>query len=115
MSMNSTSPTWESDKMLNVYIYDYCIKRNFKDAARAFFVEAKVPQDQQVPINARDGFLYEWWTVFWDIFSARANRTGSQDALAYVDIQHDKVFNSNSLIESTICSMEKNANDDESK
>ena len=54
-------------------------------------MEAQVQQDQQVPIDAREGFLYEWWTVFWDIFSARANKAGSPEALAYVDIQHGRL------------------------
>ncbi|KAK9762261.1 hypothetical protein K7432_012182, partial [Basidiobolus ranarum] len=41
----------------------------------------------QVPIDAPDGFLFEWWSVFWDIFSARSNQPGSsREALAYIDI-----------------------------
>ncbi|GAA5943418.1 hypothetical protein JCM10213_005477, partial [Rhodosporidiobolus nylandii] len=26
-----------------------------------------------VPITSEQGFLYEWWTVFWDVFRARAS------------------------------------------
>ncbi|KAK9762690.1 hypothetical protein K7432_011336, partial [Basidiobolus ranarum] len=41
----------------------------------------------QVPIDAPDGFLFEWWSVFWDIFSARSNQPGSsREALSYIDM-----------------------------
>ncbi|KAJ3196850.1 hypothetical protein HK101_007464 [Irineochytrium annulatum] len=78
---------WESDKMLNIYIYDYCLKRGFINSANAFSTEAQVPHKVSVRIDAPEGFLYEWWTVFWDIFSARANSQngGTQQATAYVE------------------------------
>ncbi|TPX49020.1 hypothetical protein SeLEV6574_g01703 [Synchytrium endobioticum] len=73
--------------MLNFYIYDYCKKRNFLQSASTFSVEAQVPADTGVPIDAPEGFLYEWWSVFWDIFSAKAHKTGSREAISYVDAQ----------------------------
>ena len=36
-----------------------------------------------VPINAPNGFLYEWWTIFWDIYSARSGK-GTTNAAAYI-------------------------------
>ncbi|KAG0459781.1 hypothetical protein HPP92_022909 [Vanilla planifolia] len=36
---------WEADKMLDVYIYDYFVKRNLQATAKAFQVEGKVSSD----------------------------------------------------------------------
>uniref|UniRef100_A0A7I4C173 LisH domain-containing protein n=1 Tax=Physcomitrium patens TaxID=3218 RepID=A0A7I4C173_PHYPA len=36
---------WEADKMLDVYIYDYLIKRNLQASAKAFLNEGKVSSD----------------------------------------------------------------------
>ena len=70
-----------------MYIWDYCQKRNFKSTAAAFVAEAGISTDQPIPINAPEGFLYEWWTVFWDVFSARTGgKEGSKDALTYIEV-----------------------------
>ncbi|KAF0917979.1 hypothetical protein E2562_021678 [Oryza meyeriana var. granulata] len=61
---------WEADKMLDVYIYDYLVKRNLHNTAKAFMTEGKVATDP-VAIDAPGGFLFEWWSIFWDIFDAR--------------------------------------------
>nr|AAP44756.1 putative WD repeat protein [Oryza sativa Japonica Group] len=61
---------WEADKMLDVYIYDYLVKRNMHNTAKAFMTEGKVATDP-VAIDAPGGFLFEWWSIFWDIFDAR--------------------------------------------
>ncbi|VAI40834.1 unnamed protein product [Triticum turgidum subsp. durum] len=61
---------WEADKMLDVYIYDYLVKRNLHNSAKAFMNEGKVATDP-VAIDAPGGFLFEWWSIFWDIFDAR--------------------------------------------
>jgi hypothetical protein len=36
---------WEADKMLDVYIYDYLVKRNLHNSAKAFMNEGKVATD----------------------------------------------------------------------
>ncbi|KAJ3086758.1 hypothetical protein HK102_012554 [Quaeritorhiza haematococci] len=77
---------WEDDKLLNMYIVDYFVKRNFQQSLQAFFIEAQVPREFQVPIEAPQGFLYEWWSVFWDIFRARSGK-GSKEAIVYVEAQ----------------------------
>ncbi|KAE9452567.1 hypothetical protein C3L33_15532, partial [Rhododendron williamsianum] len=61
---------WDAEKMLDVYIYDYLVKRNFKAAAEMFARDANVCNDLAV-INEPYGFLTEWWTIFWDIYSSR--------------------------------------------
>uniref|UniRef100_A0A1D1YR16 Transcriptional corepressor LEUNIG n=1 Tax=Anthurium amnicola TaxID=1678845 RepID=A0A1D1YR16_9ARAE len=80
---------WEADKMLDVYIYDYLLKRNLHASAKAFMSEGKVATDP-VAIDAPGGFLFEWWSVFWDIFIARTNEKHSEAAAAYIEAQQMK-------------------------
>ncbi|KAJ6833027.1 transcriptional corepressor LEUNIG isoform X1 [Iris pallida] len=80
---------WEADKMLDVYIYDYLVKRNLRETAKAFQAEAKVSPDP-VAIDAPGGFLFEWWSVFWDIFIARTNEKHSDTAASYIETQQIK-------------------------
>ncbi|XAR60976.1 hypothetical protein NMG60_11034541 [Bertholletia excelsa] len=80
---------WEADKMLDVYIHDYLLKRKLHNSAKAFMTEGKVATDP-VAIDAPGGFLFEWWSVFWDIFIARTNEKHSEAAAAYIGMQHMK-------------------------
>ncbi|CAJ1972127.1 unnamed protein product, partial [Sphenostylis stenocarpa] len=75
---------WEADKMLDVYIHDYLVKRDLKASAQAFQLEGKVSSDP-VAIDAPGGFLFEWWSVFWDIFIARTNEKHSEVAASYIE------------------------------
>ncbi|CAL4965614.1 unnamed protein product [Urochloa decumbens] len=75
---------WEADKMLDSYIYDYLLKRNLQNTAKAFQTESNVPS-APVAIDAPGGFLFEWWSVFWDIFIARTNENHSDSAAAYLE------------------------------
>ncbi|KAK9029727.1 hypothetical protein V6N11_026831 [Hibiscus sabdariffa] len=77
---------WEADKMLDVYIYDYLMKRKLNATAKAFQAEGKVSTDP-VAIDAPGGFLFEWWSVFWDIFIARTNEKHSEVAASYIETQ----------------------------
>ncbi|XP_023639635.1 transcriptional corepressor LEUNIG_HOMOLOG isoform X2 [Capsella rubella] len=80
---------WEADKMLDVYIYDYLVKKKLHNTAKSFMTEGKVSPDP-VAIDAPGGFLFEWWSVFWDIFIARTNEKHSEAAAAYIEAQHGK-------------------------
>ncbi|CAL0303083.1 unnamed protein product [Lupinus luteus] len=80
---------WEADKMLDVYIYDYLVKKKLHNTANAFMTEGKVSPDP-VAIDAPGGFLFEWWSVFWDIFIVRTNDKHSETAAAYLEAQHIK-------------------------
>lgn len=84
-----TQSNWEADKMLDVYIYDYLLKRNLQATAKAFMAEGKVAADP-VAIDAPGGFLFEWWSVFWDIFIARTDEKHSEVAAAYIQTQQSK-------------------------
>lgn len=61
---------WDSEKMLDVYIYDYMVKKNLHEAAEIFARDANVCNNAVV-INEPYGFLTEWWTMFWSIYSSR--------------------------------------------
>ncbi|KAL6296548.1 hypothetical protein ACE6H2_004690 [Prunus campanulata] len=78
---------WEADKMLDVYIHDYLVKRDLKASAQAFQAEGKVSSDP-VAIDAPGGFLFEWWSVFWDIFIARTNEKHSEVAASYIEFSN---------------------------
>jgi len=82
-------PGWEADKMLDVYIHDYLLKRNLLASAKTFMTEAKV-STEPVAIDAPGGFLFEWWSVFWDIFISRTNEKHSEKAASYVQVQQMK-------------------------
>jgi hypothetical protein len=97
-----------------VYIYDYFVKRNLQATAKAFQAEGKVSSDPVgtpleqsqwslfslisflschgfeliflVAIDAPGGFLFEWWSVFWDIFIARTNEKHSDVAASYIEV-----------------------------
>ncbi|KAL2897758.1 Transcriptional corepressor LEUNIG [Bienertia sinuspersici] len=64
---------WEADKMLDVYIHDYLVKRDLKATAQAFQAEGK------------SHLILLWWSVFWDIFIARTNEKHSEVAASYIE------------------------------
>jgi hypothetical protein len=49
-------------------------------------MEADIPQDSQPPINAKQGLLFEWWSVFWTLFTAKNNGSGPEEALLYTQV-----------------------------
>uniref|UniRef100_A0A0E0JL01 Uncharacterized protein n=1 Tax=Oryza punctata TaxID=4537 RepID=A0A0E0JL01_ORYPU len=66
---------WEVDRMLDIYIYDYFVKRNLQAAAKAFQSEGNVSTD---PV------------VFWDIFIAQTDEEHSDVATSYIETQKAK-------------------------
>ncbi|TBU56773.1 hypothetical protein BD310DRAFT_823001 [Dichomitus squalens] len=78
---------WDGDRMFNIYIYDYCIKRGFRRTASELQQEASIPATAQPPINAKQGLLFEWWSVFWVLFTAKSNGAGPEEALLYTQHQ----------------------------
>ena len=62
------------------------LKRNFSESAAVFLQEASVPTDA-TPIDTSTGFLFEWWSIFWDVFSARASKQSTREASLYVERQ----------------------------
>lgn len=88
-TLGQAQTNWEADKVLDVCIHDYFLKRKLHNAAKVFMVEGKVSTDP-VAIDAPGGFLFEWWSVFWDIFISRTNEKHSEAAASYIETQQTK-------------------------
>ncbi|CAJ1944384.1 unnamed protein product [Sphenostylis stenocarpa] len=71
--MNNLASREFLENRLDLYIYDYLVKRQLHATARVFQAEGNVSTGPVV-IEAPSGFLFEWWSVFWDIYIARANQ-----------------------------------------
>lgn len=69
--------------MFNIYILDYCKKRGYHKTASQLVTEADIPPESKPPINAQQGLLFEWWSVFWVLFQAKNSGQGSDDAMLY--------------------------------
>ncbi|ODV95330.1 hypothetical protein PACTADRAFT_68511, partial [Pachysolen tannophilus NRRL Y-2460] len=99
------STATNSRQLLNAYIYDFLIKSGLSSTAKAFYQEAEIPTtannlssikrnnslDNDLPplamsMDAPQGFLYEWWQIFWDVFNARTHRGGSAAAQQYYNL-----------------------------
>ncbi|KAI9507670.1 hypothetical protein F5148DRAFT_999071 [Russula earlei] len=85
---NPDQITWDGDKMFNIYILDYCKKRGYHKTANQLVTEADIPPESKPPINAQQGLLFEWWSVFWVLFQAKNSGNGSEDALLYHKVRH---------------------------
>jgi len=96
--------------LFNSYVYDFLKRSGAHETARTYLREGenlKIKNDgansingggnsgsdnnvggplpdADVPVQAPEGFLYEWWTVFWDIYSVKLNRQGTMEAQRYV-------------------------------
>ncbi|KAG6909794.1 hypothetical protein DXG01_015287 [Tephrocybe rancida] len=85
------SLSWEGEKMsvvspLSVH------PRGFRKTARELMAEAEISPDSNPPINARQGLLFEWWSVFWVLFTAKANGHGSDEAMLYTQHQANQLL-----------------------
>lgn len=70
---------------LSAYILDHLRKHNLTRTADAFASEAPdLPHDAPL-IDAPQGFLAEWWAVFWDVLSARTRKQASEQAQMYLE------------------------------
>ncbi|EJS43998.1 flo8p [Saccharomyces arboricola H-6] len=106
-------------KTLNEYIFDFLSKSSLKNTAAAFAQDAQLnrdmgheqadgPSSNQNPANQSplskvvdtpEGFLYEWWQIFWDIFNTSSSRGGSEFAQQYYQLvlqeqRQDQIYRS---------------------
>ena len=58
--------------------------------------EAALPRPD-ISIVAPQGFLYEWWTVFWDVFRARGDKGGSPAARAFIQASSRGIVSSSHI------------------
>ncbi|EWC45805.1 hypothetical protein DRE_05142 [Drechslerella stenobrocha 248] len=133
---NGSGPKVGERSLLNTYIYDYFIRHDMYECARAILQEGEVSTEPgtsarrgspsrrsqkhdpdgnmtngiddsmdgdrkddgegsergadlplpKVPQDSSGGsFLYDWWSLFWDIFGARTGKAVSGPAVAYVN------------------------------
>lgn len=74
--MASPFEGWDDQLMLDQYLYDYFIKRKLHKTATIFREQANVAA-RPVEINdSAQGFLYDWWTIFYDVYVYRQCRKG---------------------------------------
>ncbi|KAK7445115.1 hypothetical protein VKT23_014983 [Stygiomarasmius scandens] len=94
---SANSLSWEGDRMFNIYIHDYCHKRGYRKTAQELMREADLGPDPHPPIDARQGLLFEWWSVFWVLFTAKANGSATgpngDDAVLYTQHQAQQAMN----------------------
>ncbi|XP_071930480.1 uncharacterized protein [Coffea arabica] len=72
---------WNPQKVLDKYVHDYMIKKNMHEAAEIFVQEDNLGE-HAVAIDCPEGFLKEWWSLFWDIYCSRlsqANEVGAAE------------------------------------
>ncbi|SCV67828.1 BQ2448_5439 [Microbotryum intermedium] len=69
-------------------------KRGWNSTASAFAADAGINEAEWKgpPIEAPQGLLYEWWSVFWDVFIARSQKGGPRNPNAdvFVDAMRHK-------------------------
>lgn len=41
-----------------------------------------------IHIETPQGFLFEWWTVFWDVFRAKSGKGGSYSAKSFIEVSN---------------------------
>ncbi|KAG0018733.1 hypothetical protein BGZ82_000358, partial [Podila clonocystis] len=54
----------------------------------SFASEAQLAQDQKVAFDTPEGFLYEWFVVFWEVWNAGQPQLGgaaNKDAVTYME------------------------------
>ncbi|KAL1099562.1 hypothetical protein V6Z11_D05G171500 [Gossypium hirsutum] len=64
---------WDAGKMLDLYLHDYLVKKNMHKTAALFREEAGI-SNRPVVIDSPEGFLPEWWSLFYEIFAARQTK-----------------------------------------
>lgn len=60
-------------------------KRGYEQSAAVFQAEAQI-KEPNMPVDVPSGFLHEWWSVFWDIFSARFSNATNKEAFNYLEV-----------------------------
>ncbi|KAF5473073.1 hypothetical protein F2P56_009716 [Juglans regia] len=71
------SDDWDAEKMFELYLHDYLMKRKMHKTAAIFRNEANLGETH-VDVVSPEGFLHEWWSMFYDVYASR--QLGSQPA-----------------------------------
>ncbi|XP_057948630.1 transcriptional corepressor LEUNIG_HOMOLOG-like [Malania oleifera] len=90
---------WDAEKMLQLYVHDYMVKKNMHRTAEIFAREANVCNNPVV-IDVPEGFLSEWWSIFYDLYASRQgnhHETGEQSSVKDAHMTETKPQSSNPL------------------
>ncbi|GFQ07647.1 transcriptional corepressor leunig [Phtheirospermum japonicum] len=69
---------WDPQMMLDLYLHNYLTKKNMHTTAEIFAREANF-YPKGVAIEHPEGFLSEWWSIFWSMFSNKFPEHTVQD------------------------------------
>ncbi|GMY37387.1 transcriptional corepressor LEUNIG_HOMOLOG-like isoform X2 [Fagus crenata] len=75
---------WDAKSMFELYLRDYMAKKNMHKTAAIFRKEAKVCNNPVV-IDSAEGFLYEWWSIFYDVYASRQLKHQQAQAEASIE------------------------------
>uniref|UniRef100_A0A2N9END1 LisH domain-containing protein n=1 Tax=Fagus sylvatica TaxID=28930 RepID=A0A2N9END1_FAGSY len=75
---------WDAKSMFELYLLDYMAKKNMHKTAAIFRKEAKVCNNPVV-IDSAEGFLYEWWSIFYDVYASRQLKHQQAQAEASIE------------------------------
>lgn len=77
----------QANEKLAFYVYEYLVYCGAQKAAQIFLQE--VGLEKHIVPNEAPGFLFSWWSVFWDLYCAAPDRRDvfkhSPDARAFYD------------------------------
>ncbi|KAK7327863.1 hypothetical protein VNO77_21956 [Canavalia gladiata] len=99
---NNNQLDWDPDKILRLYLHDYMVKKGMHNTAEIFKNEAQVPHNPvemkflDSVIDSPDGFLHEWWSIFYEVFAARQRKdqeTGQGSSSKVVPEMTNDAFN----------------------
>ena len=61
----------ENSHKLDLYVWEYLYRRKLYKTAATLIEETDLPENPEVPVRLPGGLLYEYWSVFWELFSSR--------------------------------------------
>uniref|UniRef100_A0A0X3PVX7 Single-stranded DNA-binding protein 3 n=1 Tax=Schistocephalus solidus TaxID=70667 RepID=A0A0X3PVX7_SCHSO len=77
----------QASEKLALYVYEYLVYSGAQKAAQTFLQE--IQWEKNILLTDRPGFLFSWWSVFWDLYCAAPERREvwkhSNEARAFYD------------------------------
>ncbi|KAH9797030.1 transcriptional corepressor LEUNIG-like [Citrus sinensis] len=75
---------FDAQRMLELYLHDYFVKHNMHETAETFRKEVNVEASHSVAIDVPDGFLHEWWCIFYDFAAQLKHRESNTETSSEV-------------------------------
>ncbi|KAJ4703502.1 Transcriptional corepressor LEUNIG [Melia azedarach] len=88
---------FDAQKTFEICLLDYLVKNNMHETAENFRKEANVPS-HSAWTDATDGFLHEWWGIFYDTFMARQLMHPDSEAETSSEVINTTQNQSNSMV-----------------